>query len=453
MWPMLKFIHARAPYFVYFFILIAILFLSSKSSLMPLKGEEGYFAWILSNQVKDNSFLLVGQIDNNNLFQYPEHPILMYKFIDNLDFFSDALLKFNVDPIQSLRLTNFLSLLPTLIIITFLIRNSRFLILKSCVVLTLFVTPFFLISFFGLQTDTLFGSMVFSFFGLLIFLSTRSKMVVAKNFLFLLAGIAISTGKQEWTFFLFFALILFFLTSYVLSKFQSNDFNSSIRGVTYLALGSLIGNVFSYLVDPYNYLAGLEVFKRIIISKQIHEPVEISVYIDSFMQRFPFVALVFFLISFFFVSTVFTQSVIKSVFINEKILLLLLSGVSIMLPFASLWNMELRYFAPGFSLSVLTLSWLIFETKSRQFLLLLLTLLIPIISIISFNKLLDFDSQIFSNTYPKNEGNYQVNCVNFSSAGIAFNYPGGVNWISQDLGIAGARKYIQNIYGDKYKLC
>ncbi len=420
------------------------------SSLHPLNGEEGNFAYILTKKIDDNNFLLIGQIDSKKIYINPEHPILMYYFINSLDFFPKFLINLGIERIQALRLTNLISLIPLLILISMMLRNQKLVLLKIFSIILILLTPIFSTYFFNLQTDTLYGSVIFSSFGFLIIFSTRNLKPMF--FVFFLAGFLISTGKQEWTLFFAVALILTFLIYCLIEKSFQIYQTIFVKRICLLVFGAVIGNGVSYFTDPVNYVGGINVFNRVIIDRQVNQSPGIDLYFDAFRYRFYFVSAIFVLIFLFFVFILTSASQRKSDSISQKILLLTFSLVSLSIPFLSIWNLDLRYFVPGFSLSLLTISWLILETRHNSVIFVFLAFMIPYVLVVNFDRFLHFDFRIFSESYEIQKVE-DKNCINFISSAEAFYSTNDINWIARDLGETGAQFYLRNFDSGKKGLC
>ncbi len=432
---------------------MGLIFISLNLSGNPLVGEEGYFAFILTQKFQDNNFLLIGQIDSQNLYLNPDHPILMYKIIDSLDFFSRSLTHLGIIETQALRLTNLISLIPIFYLYLFVKKNQNLKILKTSLIILIFLTPIFKDSFFKLQTDTLVGSTLFVAFAFLITLSAKFNHKSSTDYVVILAGVVISIGKQEWSLFLLtslFVVFFFYLTRITIVK-SLNDINPSIiiRKTIFLLVGVLLGNSFSYIVDPINYVGGLQVMKRVLFESQYKKGLQVEKILEAFDYRFHFLSLVLILICIYFL--IFLSQ--KSNIVHEKILLLSFSLISLIFPFLSLWNLDLRYFVPGFILSVYTLIWLIIETDKKSLLiyLLLLGIFLNLKQDLS-SYYLSFGSSS-SIDAPLSQLKSDINCINIISSAEAFLHGANINWVSQDLDTSYVSDMLKGVNNNQYITC
>ena len=183
---------------------------------------------------------------------------------------------------------------------------------------------------------------------ILFFLSGNSKN--ATKYILLFAGsFLLAAGKQEWSMVLLAALFVVAIYLYVNRVRNSAKISQDVFMLLTVTAGLVTGNIFSYFIDPGNYIAGLEVFWRFSrVSDLTEGKVESGRWILLTLGRLEWTDTIIALIAISGISVFIKRKEIKA---SEILLwvygLGLFAGYSI-----SIWNSEPRYFAP--SLIVMT---------------------------------------------------------------------------------------------------
>ena len=259
-------------------LLFAILYFVPRTPylLNPLHGEEGDFAEIFYTQPANPNYLLIGRIDNTNLFIPPEHPAIIYEILSDYGLLWKAIINYQTLTILALTFfvrlafSMFLFLIVAIIILMILHRRALF-SLKDRITLFVLVTvlaitpPAMAIST-SVQVD---GSVGILLAGLLAvaLLGYRLKIYPARTasiFVFI-SSLLFGLGKNEWSLALVLALLATGSYLYITTRKNGDgqSFNAAWVLLGFIFAGLLLGNFISYLYDPENYLAGFNVMFRI----------------------------------------------------------------------------------------------------------------------------------------------------------------------------------------------
>lgn len=445
---------SKALQFLIAFSIISLAIFVSKLILLlnPISGEEGMFAYMLMHKVDSEKSLLIGALDGKLIFTAPEHPSLMYAYINELRGIHAFLASNFANSNVSLRGVAFLS---QIILVGGLLIAARkntlnrivwILVLMGIASLQIFRDPSF-----TLQTDTLFGQTVFAVCGILVVLA-NDRFHTTKNssalFLIFCAGLVLSFGKQEWVVASAMALIASYLFRMRDSKVSATHKNQVKQFSFVFGIGLVGGSAISFFADPTNYLAGFDVIWRTMFSNglTIEDRALRLLYFGS--QKIIVIAPILFLV-------VAAQlrgraSTLKIDYL--QVLLLNLSLFNMLPGLVSTWNADPRYLVPGATIGAIAATSVLVDSDSRRKrLVLLIVAAIGIMSLVGgilrFGVALE---GLNSSSTPNPLENQD--CVAVIPSSEAYESASAHDWISADLGEMGAKNLIAQ-YGVDKPLC
>lgn len=243
----------------------------------PLRGEEGMFAHILLEAPQGGANLLVGRVNGEAIYAYPEHPIAPYKLMALVGDPFKAIVQVSStmpesDLVPRLRFTFSLFLLAILLLILWLAytpgslreplqRNAGPLLL----ILAVAISPLALTTSIGLQLDAGPGILMVGILPAVI-LAFHQGWIAGPTFGILAGFGALLTGlgKQEWSLALLIAIAATLVYVLLLRGGDRDKRNLAFAILASMLSGLVLGNLISYWSDPINYAGGLNVMTRII---------------------------------------------------------------------------------------------------------------------------------------------------------------------------------------------
>lgn len=451
---------------VYFYFFSGITLLGSYSIFngnklnQSIAGEEGMFAFMLTNSVVPSKSLLIGSLGGTLQFTAPEHPILIYNYMASLRPIVASVVQLLGENPIAYRLWNVMPILFLAVLGAIWIRSSSTskqrtyfatIVLALLVSLPIFGTPLLTI-----QTDTVFGSVLFLSGGLiLVGVALNNSEGRRQKIAIFASGTVFALGKQEWVFSAVIACGL--LVVIELFNFNHNSYKEKLKirlgrlGFLIVFSGGLLaGSMASFLADPRNFMGGLDVIRRTMFSSDVSTLEKILKASYFMTQKTPYVIPLFALL---ILNAVFAMKFIQD--INKRNLFLfanLLAIANIIPGYVSSWSGDLRYVVPGAVLTVLlTLSALIIFANRTTYL--TYSGMIVGISIIVTAHNPSFVYQDFRTGIHQIENSANADCAALTSSAEAFLNPERVNWISQDLGEAGALAHLKLHGGKITKIC
>ncbi len=341
-------------------------------SRMPIY-EEGLFAYITIYQPSKPDFGLIARIDGEEKLILLEHPSFLYETMKIGGKFADIFVDFNVlDELQkthTLRILFSLFPLAVYFAIFFVIIksnwnkiNQRFnkidyhLRYSLLFILLTLPLPLSIVTSTELQVDGSVGVLMVGTFALSIFISLLKNTSVKFRYSILFVGaFVVALGKNEWTLGLVVVILTQFVLLLFLNVFHKNKTNKSLISslciLAVIASGVLAGNLVSYLYDPTNYLAGIDVMLRITKASNTKSENLLEDLTKLTDDRFPYI----------FPIVLILMVTIYLLLKNRKRLFEIPTQIFVLFGYAavlfgsyslSLWNPEPRYFAPAFTVSI-----------------------------------------------------------------------------------------------------
>jgi hypothetical protein len=284
-------------------LLIAIYVAARLPALgLPIWGEEGAFAHLLIEKPKGIRYILIGRFAGKPDYSAPEHPALIYELIEG----APALAR---SP-PGLRLTFSLFMLSVLLAVLWAVPTAWPLVFAVA------ISPLAIVGSTALQVDASSGALLVGVLAVLV-------LGGAPWWLLAVGGTLTGMGKQEWSLALAGAIVV---TAFCQPTLR--------RSLLAIALGLIAGNTASYLYDPYNYLGGIDVTRRITADTGLMPP------LAALVQCAIFLAAPLLLAAFAWVSRPRGWPLFLSVYGS-----ILLSGF--MLSVHAVTRNEMRYFVPA----------------------------------------------------------------------------------------------------------
>ena len=441
----------KTLHFLIAFTIISLLIFASKLILLlnPISGEEGMFAYMLMHKVDSEKSLLIGALEGELIFTAPEHPSLMYAYINELRGIQAFLASNFANSTVSLRGVAFFSQIILVGGLLIAARNNTLsrivwiLVVTGIASLQIFRDPSF-----TLQTDTLFGQTVFAVCGILVVLA-NDKLKNVKNssalFLIFCAGLVLSFGKQEWVFASAMALAASYLLSIRDARISATHKHQVKQFSVVFAIGLVGGSALSFFADPTNYLAGFDVIWRTMFSNglTIEDRALRLLYFGS--QKIILIAPILFLV----VSAQLPGRASNLKLDYLQVLLLNLALFNMLPGLVSTWNADPRYLVPGATIgAIAATSVLVNSESSRKRFVLLTVAVIGIISLVGgiLRFGVAFEGLNSSSTTNQLENH---DCVAVIPSSEAYKSASAYDWISSDLGEAGAKNLMAQYGVDK----
>lgn len=430
-----------------------VLFSKVAGLTMPLRGEEGNFAYILLNGYQENKTLVVGSLDKQLLYVEIEHPILLYRIIGWIGNVASHIPSY-IDSILLMRLTSILFIIFPLIALVITLRNSKQ--LKIIVLIPFLIysmTPLFQTNVFKLQTDTLVGSLAFSIMGFFLFLIYRNPDSGLKIYIYcFVAGLIGGVGKQEWA----ISFILSILVTNIFIFF-SRPRIGQLRDIGYLTLFFLIGiflsSALNYMLDRASYIGGFNVIARTVLNRDPMTFENISALLNYFLIRsvyifWPLLVVIFLLKNYDLLGK-------NPILIWIKLFLGIAVLANILPTLLSTWNLDMRYLVPAAVLTIYLVIIQSIEANAKNF---IDSLRFPMIVSVSLFGLLLLGLNLFyfphsRNLQPITSKNPLNTCVVLGEAANFFKNPTASDWISVDMGIETAEKIVATKFRGSKFLC
>ncbi len=440
---------------------LAIFYIFHENMLnQPIRGEEGMFAYMMTNKVEPSNSLLVGSLSGNLQFTAPEHPIFIYQYMAGLE----PIVSFTVQALGenpvAFRLWNIMPLVVLAIFGALLIHNSENPNRTKYMSLALFGVAMALPIFGGplltIQTDTVYGAVLFTGGGLLIAIQLIGDSKGISNYLLMfISGAVFALGKQEWIFSAILAsgLILVIGLLNQAADHSQRGLRNKLVDLLFLlpfSAGLFIGTMISFVADKRNFLGGLDVIRRTMFNSEIPITQKITSSIVFTIEKTPYVIP---LIALLILNIVMAYKLIgnrskRNLFVFANFL----SLANILPGYFSSWSGDLRYVVPGAVLTLMLFCLSLWFFAGHTNYLVGSSIILGISLIISiqvghFEKL-EYPRGIF-----QVEVQNSADCAVLTSSAEAFLDPERVNWVSEDLGIEGALAHLKIHGGAVSKLC
>lgn len=432
-----------------------------RSLFSPIVGEEGMFAFMLTHPFEPSEGLLIGSLNEVLQFTLPEHPVLMYWYVESIQGVQAALVGVFGITTAAFRLIHFIPVFIVAlgIVLTFKFLPSSWKVKGQWLVVLAIVSasPLFGTPFLSLQTDTLFGSPVFALSGLSMLLALRNHQSRRWFVIFLCtSGALMGLGKQEWAISALAAGIVIFSMEALLKSARptaggKRDFLSSLQVVGPFALGIVFGSIVSLVADPKNYWGGFDVIRRTMFSST--NPIE-----ERLASTWAFISMKTpFLLPVLVVFVVFCLLVVARGPSDQRrslFSLFFLVAVGNVLPgYFSSWSADLRYVVPGGVAMLFTVMAGILLIGNDKVLLR--------ISMVGFTTALFFSilftsgaAEPYSKEIVQRSGDSTlIDCAILTSSANVFVDPHKFDWISEDLGREGALAHLKRYGGAVQSIC
>jgi hypothetical protein len=336
---------------------------------IPLSGEDGIFADIFVNSPERPNYGQNARIHGKTIYASLGHPAPLYEFLA----YSGKVFNYFLPLKKSLKDTpsviatylrfsfssfQFISWL-FLMYYLFTSSNKKTRWMDLSLLLLFAISPPAVIYSLWIQIDNANGSIITAILMASILLWDRYNTTsLKKRFaLMFFAGFISALGKNEWSilFFLSIMATLIFLI-YRKKKEKENEKEISSKDdvsiLTSMLTGLIVGNIFSYLINPDTYLGGFELMTSMSQKSSLMNTSQLSKWWTLTMIRMPILYLAMAL--WLYVSSVFIR---KSYWkISTPIVLsFFISSALLWSFFITSWDPTERYFIPAFIALVYTL--------------------------------------------------------------------------------------------------
>jgi glycosyltransferase involved in cell wall biosynthesis len=349
---------SMAPLMAVGVVLVGYVLTRAPFYLQPLMGEEGIFAYMLAHSPVGPAYGFMGRINGVDLLDPLRHPAGMYEAYTRLG----ALLRFfggagaMTDISARLAQSCFQGALWVLLALRYGKAQGTSLALLGLLTLVGLSSPLGVSSSIYLQTDSSTGLLLA---GCLAFAVLESVSLLGPAAALFALG---AVGKQEWS------------IAALLGLGLAEIFNSRpgiLKRVLFLGGGLVLGNFFSWVFDPLNYVGGLDVLRGISPGHQALANGQAQAWATLWPTRRPFVVG---LMALLVLATGLAWSAPQERRARERTACLL--AWAFFLPFfASTWGRSPRYFAPAWGAVLACLAGQLAQRQVRRWALAAVTVL------------------------------------------------------------------------------